>query len=298
MPAPPLGQWASDPYLRHEMRYWDGRRWTEHVADHGVQTIDPLPEVRHAVQDLPEPPRPRVVPEATSLPVGTGYLTGSNQESSRSSPGRRLSGRTHLLLAALSCGLWLLAAPAVHLWQRGSRQLAGLWAVGATVLLVVAAAGAGSSPPGGGTAGTPQAGSVPSSETAGVRPLAAIPSSTAAQTTSAAPTTRPPVVTTPPSTTSRPARTSPSSRPTSRTSTSSRPKPSTTKPKPRPTSTGATDYPNCTAMHVDYPHGVGRPGAHDKTSGTPVTTFTVSAALYAANTESDRDGDGIACEKA
>ena len=26
-------------------------------------------------------------------------------------------------------------------------------------------------------------------------------------------------------------------------------------------------------MHVDYPHGVWRPGATDKTSGKPVTTF-------------------------
>jgi Excalibur calcium-binding domain len=51
-------------------------------------------------------------------------------------------------------------------------------------------------------------------------------------------------------------------------------------------------------MHVDYPHGVGLPGAHDHTTGTPVTTFIVSAALYNANVGSDRDGDGIACEKA
>lgn len=297
MPAPPPGQWAPDPYRRHEVRYWNGLRWTEHVADGGVQGIDPLPEVRHAVQDRSEPPRSRAVPEATSLPFGAGRPDGTHPEGGRSTAGLRLSGRTHLLLGVLSCGLWLLAAPAVHLWKRGSRQLAGLWAAGATVVLVVAAAGAGSSSPAGSTAGTTQAGSAPSSA-AGVRPLAAIPSSPAAQTASAVPTTRAPATTTPPPATSRAAKASPSSRPTSRTSTTSKPKPSTTRPKPPPTSTGATDYPNCTAMHVDYPHGVGRPGAHDKTSGTPVTTFTVSAALYAANSESDRDGDGIACEKA
>lgn len=59
----------------------------------------------------------------------------------------------------------------------------------------------------------------------------------------------------------------------------------------------ATDYPNCTALREDYPHGVGRPGAVDSTSGTPVTNFTVDADLYNANSESDRDGDGIACEQ-
>lgn len=59
----------------------------------------------------------------------------------------------------------------------------------------------------------------------------------------------------------------------------------------------ATTYSNCSAMHEDYPHGVGKPGAVDSTSGTPVTDFTVDADLYNANKKSDRDGDGIACEK-
>ncbi|GAB86762.1 excalibur calcium-binding domain-containing protein [Gordonia rubripertincta] len=59
----------------------------------------------------------------------------------------------------------------------------------------------------------------------------------------------------------------------------------------------ATDYANCAALNADYPHGVGEPGAVDSTSGTPVTNFTVDQDLYDANTKSDRDKDGIACEK-
>jgi len=50
-------------------------------------------------------------------------------------------------------------------------------------------------------------------------------------------------------------------------------------------------------MHTQYPHGVGRPGATDQTSGTPVKNFFVSQSIYDANTSLDRDGDGIACEK-
>jgi Excalibur calcium-binding domain len=46
-----------------------------------------------------------------------------------------------------------------------------------------------------------------------------------------------------------------------------------------------------------YRHGVGRPGAHDLTSGTPVTNFKCSRSLCGANRARDRDGDGIACEK-
>ncbi|MGZ6964676.1 MAG: DUF2510 domain-containing protein [Acidimicrobiia bacterium] len=26
----------------HELRYWDGRSWTEHVADRGIRSTDPL----------------------------------------------------------------------------------------------------------------------------------------------------------------------------------------------------------------------------------------------------------------
>jgi hypothetical protein len=55
-------------------------------------------------------------------------------------------------------------------------------------------------------------------------------------------------------------------------------------------------FANCDAMHRVYPHGVGKPGAKDHTSGTPVTTFKRSTPLYNANTASDRDKDGIACE--
>ena len=31
-----------DPIGRHEQRYWDGSRWTEHVKDDGARFIDPL----------------------------------------------------------------------------------------------------------------------------------------------------------------------------------------------------------------------------------------------------------------
>ena len=61
-------------------------------------------------------------------------------------------------------------------------------------------------------------------------------------------------------------------------------------------------FDNCKQYNAKYPHGVGRVGARDKTSGTPVTTFRRDTALYntamRANGGLDRDKDGIACEKA
>ena len=56
-------------------------------------------------------------------------------------------------------------------------------------------------------------------------------------------------------------------------------------------------YRNCTALNKRYPHGVGKVGARDKTSGIPVTTFKRSNRLYELNKGRDRDKDRIACEK-
>src|SRR3954454_14452740 len=69
----------------------------------------------------------------------------------------------------------------------------------------------------------------------------------------------------------------------------------------------ARHFSSCTAMNRVYPHGVGLFGAHDHTSGTPVTNFKRSGPLYWANNgprntstgeyDLDRDNDHIACEK-
>jgi Excalibur calcium-binding domain len=60
-------------------------------------------------------------------------------------------------------------------------------------------------------------------------------------------------------------------------------------------------FKNCTNLNRKYPHGVGKVGARDHTSGDPVTNFKRSNALYrlamSYNRGLDRDKDGIACEK-
>jgi len=59
-------------------------------------------------------------------------------------------------------------------------------------------------------------------------------------------------------------------------------------------------YKTCTALNAKYPHGVGRAGATDHTTGEPVTTFKRSTRLYkiatSYNKGLDRDRDGVACE--
>ncbi len=63
--------------------------------------------------------------------------------------------------------------------------------------------------------------------------------------------------------------------------------------------TAARVFQNCAALNRTYPHGVARTGARDRVSGAskPVTNFAVNTAVYTANTKSDRDKDGVACEK-
>ncbi len=42
----------TDPYGRHQLRYWDGRAWTGHVSDDGVQGIDePQSQPANAASD-------------------------------------------------------------------------------------------------------------------------------------------------------------------------------------------------------------------------------------------------------
>lgn len=44
MPSP--AAWHPDPTGRHQLRYWNGSAWTEHVADDGTGGIDPMGQSR------------------------------------------------------------------------------------------------------------------------------------------------------------------------------------------------------------------------------------------------------------
>jgi hypothetical protein len=55
-------------------------------------------------------------------------------------------------------------------------------------------------------------------------------------------------------------------------------------------------FKNCTELNKVYPGGVAKPGAVNK-GGETKNQPTINDALYKANIKSDRDKDGIACEK-
>ena len=58
----------------------------------------------------------------------------------------------------------------------------------------------------------------------------------------------------------------------------------------------AKKFNNCTELNKVYPGGVALPGAVNA-GGATKKEPKYDKALYTANKKSDRDGDGIACEK-
>lgn len=72
--------WHPDPTGRHELRYWDGSTWTDHVADQGNQSVDPL---------IPQPdPTPQAVAaaEPTLDPTAMAAFQGSAAEQGEATP--------------------------------------------------------------------------------------------------------------------------------------------------------------------------------------------------------------------
>ena len=63
-----------------------------------------------------------------------------------------------------------------------------------------------------------------------------------------------------------------------------------------PSQAAAKVFKNCTELNKVYPGGVALPGAVNAGGSTNLTP-KYDRALYLANQKSDRDKDGIACEK-
>lgn len=66
--------WHPDPFGRHELRYWDGSQWTEHVSSHGRQSVDP--PVGGGVVPTTQRPTAKVVADVARAGAGTGAQGG------------------------------------------------------------------------------------------------------------------------------------------------------------------------------------------------------------------------------
>lgn len=62
-PGAVKADWYTDPAGRHQYRYWEGTSWTDHVADGGVASVEPL-EIRPTPAKAAEPAR--ATPDASA----------------------------------------------------------------------------------------------------------------------------------------------------------------------------------------------------------------------------------------
>lgn len=77
----PAPGWLPDPTSRHEYRYWDGSRWTDDVADHGVASTDPL----DAGPSFGSDPNPTAA-DPTQRVDATHQYPGAGQQPTPTSP--------------------------------------------------------------------------------------------------------------------------------------------------------------------------------------------------------------------
>jgi hypothetical protein len=138
--------WLYDPAGRHDLRYWDGSGWTEHVIDAGERTTDPPGYFRRPAIDPPP-----VIVQAGALsepqfdvpehgPKNRDIVgTEDNRTSWQSTIRRRLQDagweRTVDGLCVVICGIGLLILGVAG----SSDQNLGQGAIGCAILVLYGA---------------------------------------------------------------------------------------------------------------------------------------------------------------
>jgi Protein of unknown function (DUF2510) len=97
--------WQADPAGRHQFRYWDGSQWTDHVADQGVLSTEPLG---------PAPPAP-TAPTQPAYPPSYYYAPAP----AAAPPARRRRSKVPLVIGLLAVVALLAAGTVYVLASRG-----------------------------------------------------------------------------------------------------------------------------------------------------------------------------------
>lgn len=120
--------WKNDPFGRHELRYWDGAAWTQHVSDAGVTgTDEPVPN------DPAAPPPPPPAPAAPAAPAASGggwkdKLKAAAQQAAVQ--GKELAEKGKALAAEQQAARQAAAANDPNLVWMGEKKSLGTSAIG------------------------------------------------------------------------------------------------------------------------------------------------------------------------
>jgi hypothetical protein len=96
-----LSGWYPDPEGRHEYRYWDGRAWSDNVADAGQSVVAPLASPGQVAPPVVVPPTTLVFDEAAGgdvkgVPFDIRTLDGASHGQARSPQQSAFSGNMSL----------------------------------------------------------------------------------------------------------------------------------------------------------------------------------------------------------
>jgi hypothetical protein len=92
----PDASWLPDPSGGHELRYWNGASWTEHVSDQGTTAVEPPPPGLPAPPDAtppppPAPPGPAWGAPAEQTPVAGGKVSWKDRLKQVADQGKQLA---------------------------------------------------------------------------------------------------------------------------------------------------------------------------------------------------------------
>jgi hypothetical protein len=164
--------WHPDPTGRHDHRWWDGERWTEHVADAGQASVDPIEGGDQAGSDTPDAAEDGGAADTTA--AGTAEHEGARGDEASTGRVTADSGDSGHEPSAADHGdgtndTQVLGTDDTQVVEdTGSGSASGGWGAAAGAGAAGAAAGAGSSAqPSGSDAGSEQGWQQPGSQQGG-----------------------------------------------------------------------------------------------------------------------------------
>jgi hypothetical protein len=95
----PEASWLPDPSGGHELRYWNGTAWTEHVSDQGTTAVEPPALGLPAPADAVPPPPPAPGWGATATPPAGGKLSWKDRLKQVADQGKQLADQGKQKLA-------------------------------------------------------------------------------------------------------------------------------------------------------------------------------------------------------